>query len=111
MYIYRTVLDCENGVSSTRPTSIGAIDLQEGEIRQIQFVEDDTIMVLWSNNGILRFDIQVVKVIGVNNDVQKDPLTFSTSPFSLHRLARVHTLSASRAMIAIRHHLRPLHPR
>ncbi|PIG89867.1 anaphase-promoting complex component Cut20/Apc4 [Aspergillus arachidicola] len=50
LYIYRTVLDCENGVSSTRTTGIGAIDLQEGEIRQIQFVEDDTIMVLWSNN-------------------------------------------------------------
>ncbi|KAF7628614.1 putative anaphase-promoting complex component Cut20/Apc4 [Aspergillus flavus] len=50
LYIYRTVLDCENGVSSTRTTGIGAIDLQEGEIRQIQFVEDDTIMILWSNN-------------------------------------------------------------
>ncbi|KAF5862962.1 hypothetical protein ETB97_010894 [Aspergillus alliaceus] len=50
LYIYRMILDCENGVSSTRRTSIGAIDLQEGEIRQVQFVEDDTIMLLWSNN-------------------------------------------------------------
>jgi anaphase-promoting complex subunit 4 len=52
VYIYRVILDCENGVSSTRRTGIGAVDLQEGEIRQIQFVEDDTIMLLWSNNGM-----------------------------------------------------------
>ncbi|KAE8350137.1 anaphase-promoting complex component Cut20/Apc4 [Aspergillus coremiiformis] len=50
LYIYRIVLDCENGVSSTRKTAIGAIDLQEGEIRQVQIVEDNTIMLLWSNN-------------------------------------------------------------
>ncbi|RAL05167.1 putative anaphase-promoting complex component Cut20/Apc4 [Aspergillus ibericus CBS 121593] len=48
---YRVELDSENGVSSTRSTSTGALDLQEGEIRQVQFVEDDTIVVLWSNNN------------------------------------------------------------
>ena len=43
------VLDSVNGVSSTRSTSIAALDLQEGEIRQLQFVEDDTLMILWSH--------------------------------------------------------------
>ena len=115
VYIYRTVLDCENGVSSTRTTGIGAISLQEGEIRQIQFAEDDTMMVLWSNNGILRFEIYFVKITCVN-DLQKDPLTSSTSPFSRHLLARpqgvlkVLVLSALRSMTVTRHHLRPLHP-
>ncbi|PYH96736.1 anaphase-promoting complex component Cut20/Apc4 [Aspergillus ellipticus CBS 707.79] len=48
---YRVELDSENGVSSTRKTSTGAIDLQEGEIRQVQFVEDNTVMVLWSKDN------------------------------------------------------------
>lgn len=43
------VLDSVNGVSSTRSTSIAALDLQEGEVRQLQFVEDDTLMILWSH--------------------------------------------------------------
>ncbi|GLA18469.1 hypothetical protein AnigIFM62618_006117 [Aspergillus niger] len=47
---YRVELDSENGVSSTRRISTGALDLQEGEVRQVQFVEDDTVVVLWSNN-------------------------------------------------------------
>ena len=50
VYIYRIVLDSINGVSSTKSTSIAAIDLLEGEIRQIQFVDDDSLMILWSNS-------------------------------------------------------------
>ncbi|RAL16856.1 putative anaphase-promoting complex component Cut20/Apc4 [Aspergillus homomorphus CBS 101889] len=46
---YRVVLESENGVSSTRSTSIAVVDLKGGEIRQVQFVEDDTAMVLWSS--------------------------------------------------------------
>lgn len=50
-YIYRTILDSVNGVSSTRSTSVAAVSLQQGEIRQLQFVDDDTIIVLWSSAG------------------------------------------------------------
>ncbi|EAW07261.1 putative anaphase-promoting complex component Cut20/Apc4 [Aspergillus clavatus NRRL 1] len=50
LYLYRVVLDSENGVSSTRAICIGAVDLQEGEIHQILFVQDDTVMLLWSDN-------------------------------------------------------------
>ncbi|KAL2822321.1 anaphase-promoting complex, cyclosome, subunit 4-domain-containing protein [Aspergillus cavernicola] len=50
LYIYRVVLDSANGVSSIRQTFIGAINLHKGEIRQVQFVDDHKIMVLWSNN-------------------------------------------------------------
>ncbi|KAL4785877.1 anaphase-promoting complex, cyclosome, subunit 4-domain-containing protein [Aspergillus varians] len=77
LYVYRVVLDSENGVSSTRETQVGAINLQEGVIRQVQFVDDDKVMVLWSNNGgsayLLQFPFQpVVQVVG-------DPET----PFSI----------------------------
>lgn len=51
MYIYRVRLDSVNGVSSTKETSIAALDLSEGEIRQTQFLEDDTIMLLWTSSG------------------------------------------------------------
>ncbi|KAJ6031834.1 hypothetical protein N7540_002566 [Penicillium herquei] len=49
VYIYRMVLDSVNGVSSTRSTSIAALNLSEGEVKQVQFVHDDTLMILWSN--------------------------------------------------------------
>ncbi|KAJ5764981.1 hypothetical protein N7520_004540 [Penicillium odoratum] len=51
VYIYRVILDSSNGVSSTRNTSIATLDLQEGEIKQLQFVADDTLMILWSTPG------------------------------------------------------------
>jgi hypothetical protein len=54
VYIYRVVSVSENGVSSTREICIGALNLQEGEIRQIQFVQDDTMMLLWSNDSMYR---------------------------------------------------------
>ncbi|KAE8377835.1 putative anaphase-promoting complex component Cut20/Apc4 [Aspergillus bertholletiae] len=74
LYIYRTVLDCENGVSSTRTIGVGAIDLQEGEVRQVQFVEDDTIMILWSNNEgssyLLNFPFQPAPTAGAPEGVE-----------------------------------------
>lgn len=51
VYIYRVVLDSVNGVSSTRRTAVAALSLQQGEIRQLQFVDDDTLMVLWASGG------------------------------------------------------------
>lgn len=51
-YIYRVVIDSENGVSSTREAHVGAINLKEGIIRQVQFIDNDKLMVLWSNNGM-----------------------------------------------------------
>lgn len=53
--MYRLVLDSANGVSSTRKTSVGTIDLQEGQIRQVEFVEDGTVMVLWADRRMLYF--------------------------------------------------------
>ncbi|CAG7922612.1 unnamed protein product [Penicillium olsonii] len=53
VYFYRVVVDSVGGVSSTRSTSLATLDLGNGEIRQLQFVNDDTIMILWRNsNGI-----------------------------------------------------------
>ncbi|KAH8434213.1 putative anaphase-promoting complex component Cut20/Apc4 [Aspergillus melleus] len=64
MYMYRLVLDSANGVSSTRNISIGTIDLQEGQIRQVEFVEDNTLMVLWADSrgysSLLNFAFQPI---------------------------------------------------
>ena len=51
VYIYPVILDSENGVSSTRSTSVAALDFQQGEIRQIQFLEDGTVMLLTSDDS------------------------------------------------------------
>ncbi|KAL5338495.1 anaphase-promoting complex, cyclosome, subunit 4-domain-containing protein [Aspergillus crustosus] len=62
LYIYRVLLISENGVTSTRGAEMGAVNLQEGTIRQIQFFDDDKMMVLWSNNEgssyLLQFPIR-----------------------------------------------------
>ncbi|KAL4809251.1 anaphase-promoting complex, cyclosome, subunit 4-domain-containing protein [Aspergillus unguis] len=51
LYIYRVVLDLENGVSSTREVQMGVVNLQRGTIQQVQFVEGNGVMVLWSDKA------------------------------------------------------------
>lgn len=51
VYLYRLILDSVGGVSSTRNTSLAILDLEDGEVRQLQFVNDDTIMILWRNGS------------------------------------------------------------
>lgn len=51
VYLYRVVLNSVGGVSSTRSTSLATLDLQNGEVRQLQFVNDDTLMVLWRDGS------------------------------------------------------------
>ncbi|CAG8234328.1 unnamed protein product [Penicillium salamii] len=50
VYLYRVVIDSVGGVSSTRSTSVAILNLENGEVRQLQFVNDDTIMILWRNS-------------------------------------------------------------
>ncbi|KAJ5491352.1 hypothetical protein N7539_002919 [Penicillium diatomitis] len=50
IYIYRVVLDSINGVSSTRNSSIAALFFDSGSVRQVQFVEDDTLMILFTSD-------------------------------------------------------------
>ncbi|KAJ5901657.1 Anaphase-promoting complex subunit 4 [Penicillium taxi] len=59
VYIYRTVLDSSNGVSSTRSTSVSAFSLGEGEVRQLQFVDDDTLMILWMDKKGISYLINI----------------------------------------------------
>ncbi|KAL4934471.1 putative anaphase-promoting complex component Cut20/Apc4 [Aspergillus undulatus] len=77
LHIYRVVLDSENGVSSTREAQLGAINLQEGTIRQVQFIEENKIMVLWSNNSgtpyLLQFPFQPVRQVGLGLDDEESP--------------------------------------
>ncbi|CAI7669413.1 unnamed protein product [Penicillium viridicatum] len=62
VYIYRVVLNSIGGVSSTSSTSLATLDLQNGEVRQLQFVKDDTLMVLWrdskGSSHLLNFPFQ-----------------------------------------------------
>lgn len=51
VYLYRIVLDSVSGVSSTRSTSLATLNLQDGEVRQLQFVSDNTLMVLWRDSS------------------------------------------------------------
>lgn len=65
-YIYRIVLDSVNGVSSTRETSVAALAFKEGAVTQLQFVEDDTLMILYADsesNYLLNLPFQPASVL------------------------------------------------
>ncbi|PGH35384.1 anaphase-promoting complex subunit 4 [[Emmonsia] crescens] len=49
LYLYRVIIETINGVSSTKATLFAAINLQRGNITQIKFVEDGTLMLLLSD--------------------------------------------------------------
>ncbi|PYI23859.1 putative anaphase-promoting complex component Cut20/Apc4 [Aspergillus violaceofuscus CBS 115571] len=70
---YRVVLDSENGVSSTKSIATAVVDLQGGEIRQLQFVEDDTMMILWSSEKgtsyLLNLPFQPAAAMGPDEEV------------------------------------------
>lgn len=52
LYVYRMVIDIENGVSSTRELKMRVISLHHGTIHQVQFVEGSEMMLLWSGKGM-----------------------------------------------------------
>ncbi|KAL4893762.1 anaphase-promoting complex, cyclosome, subunit 4-domain-containing protein [Aspergillus ambiguus] len=78
LYVYRVVLDCENGVSSTRSLAVGAVDLQEGDVRQVQFVADDTVMVLWASGNkvshLLNLRLMATTAYGADATAEAPPL-------------------------------------
>ncbi|KAF3481127.1 uncharacterized protein GIQ15_03886 [Arthroderma uncinatum] len=50
-YIYRNILTVVNGVSSTKASHLATVDLGSGSIRDLKFVEDGTLMLLWSSKA------------------------------------------------------------
>ncbi|OKL64108.1 hypothetical protein UA08_01046 [Talaromyces atroroseus] len=60
LIIYRIDIQCINGVSSSKATSVASLRLPNGEIKQVQFVEDGTVMLLYTNEDrsyLLNFPI------------------------------------------------------
>ncbi|OJJ45674.1 hypothetical protein ASPZODRAFT_159948 [Penicilliopsis zonata CBS 506.65] len=52
VYIYRVTLDSVNGITSTKTTSVAALTLPRGVIRQAQFVQDETLSLLWEDGSL-----------------------------------------------------------
>ncbi|CAP79181.1 Pc06g01880 [Penicillium rubens Wisconsin 54-1255] len=78
VYLYRVVLNSVGGVSSTRSTSLATLDLQNGEVRQLQFVSDDTIMILWrdskGSSHLLHFPFQPAPTQSQSETTDPSPL-------------------------------------
>lgn len=55
MLIYKITIQCTNGVSSTKNVAVASLRLPGGEIKQAQFVEDGTIMLLYTESGNISF--------------------------------------------------------
>lgn len=73
VYIYRIVLDSVNGVSSTRQSSIAALSFKEGVVRQLQFVEDDTLVLLYADSEasyLLNLPFQPASVLDLSEEVE-----------------------------------------
>lgn len=50
--LYRAALEITNGVSSPKEIQVSSISLSKGEVKQVQFVEDSTIAVLYTDDGM-----------------------------------------------------------
>ncbi|KAJ6156202.1 Anaphase-promoting complex subunit 4 [Penicillium chrysogenum] len=78
VYLYRVVLNSIGGVSSTRSTSLATLDLKNGEVRQLQFVSDDTIMILWrdskGSSHLLHFPFQPAPTRSQSETTDPSPL-------------------------------------
>lgn len=79
VYVYRVEIDSVGGVSSTRSTALATLGLQNGEVRQLQFVNDDTLMILWRNDSKSRIH-RYLKCKQANNSKQKASHTSLISP-------------------------------
>lgn len=51
VYLYRVVIETINGVSSMKEASMAKISFQMDKILQARFVEDSTLMILWTDSS------------------------------------------------------------
>ncbi|GAD98867.1 anaphase-promoting complex component Cut20/Apc4, putative [Paecilomyces variotii No. 5] len=116
-YIYRAVIDTVNGVSSTKTTSIAGVSLREGDIHQVQFVQDDIVMVLWSDASgsfyLLDFPF-MSSASKASTDASDEDVAFSlnyvdidsksiTSVFKVPSTAMINLSAGSTDAVRIRH--------
>lgn len=47
----RVALRIVNGLSSTEAVEMGLLELEDGEIRDVKFADDEYLMVLWGAAG------------------------------------------------------------
>ncbi|KGO38728.1 Anaphase-promoting complex subunit 4 [Penicillium expansum] len=99
VYLYRVVLNSVGGVSSTRSTSLATLDLQNGEVRQLQFVNDDTLMVLWrdgkGSSHLLNFPFQPPSTQSQNETTDPSPLLLDYIECNSTQSAPKPTISAT----------------
>lgn len=60
MLIYKIMIQCTNGVSSTKNVAVASFRLPGGEVKQAKFVEDGTIMLLSTEQGNLFSQLHLV---------------------------------------------------
>jgi anaphase-promoting complex subunit 4 len=73
--IYRITIQCINGVSSSKATSVASLRLPSGEIKQVQFVQDGTVMLLYTDEGKLSINLSAILEVK-----ESKANTYSTRP-------------------------------
>lgn len=56
------MLSMENGISSQHSISSSAIQLGSGQIRDIKFLDDTRLLVLWEQAGVLSVALVLFKL-------------------------------------------------
>ncbi|EED21355.1 anaphase-promoting complex component Cut20/Apc4, putative [Talaromyces stipitatus ATCC 10500] len=104
LLIYKITIQCTNGVSSTKNISVASMRLSKGEIKQAQFVDDGTIMLLYANKDrsyLLNFYISTSSSDAdetesfpqytTTTDLQSLPTPFDLDIFGHHADIIIHT--------------------
>ncbi|KAI1781496.1 anaphase-promoting complex, cyclosome, subunit 4-domain-containing protein [Hypoxylon cercidicola] len=72
VYVFRTTMSVLNGISGSVATSISCMILGDGKILDLKFLNDDSLLVLWSVEGQ---PLRVVRIPQKSNDLGYQPYT------------------------------------
>ncbi|OTB09784.1 hypothetical protein K445DRAFT_323643 [Daldinia sp. EC12] len=72
LYIFRTTMSVLNGISSSATTQVSCMVLGEGDIIDLKFLYDDSLLVLWAQNGQ---PLRIIRVPHKSDELGYQPYT------------------------------------
>ncbi|OTB05018.1 hypothetical protein M426DRAFT_22367 [Hypoxylon sp. CI-4A] len=72
VYIFRTAMDVQNGISGSATTEISCMTLGDGKILDLKFLHDDSLLVLWTAKDQ---PLRLIKIPHKSNELGYRPYT------------------------------------
>ncbi|KAI1808750.1 anaphase-promoting complex, cyclosome, subunit 4-domain-containing protein [Daldinia bambusicola] len=92
VYIFRTTVSVLNGISSAAVTQVSCMVLGEGEVLDLKFLHNDSLLVLWAQSG---HPLRIIRIPHASDDLGYQPYT-SRNKITPHVLSDEQVISAFR---------------